>query len=810
MKKVAIALAFLSTITLGAQTPKNLSSSEIYHRLQKLNTVGSALYIAAHPDDENTRLISYFANQLKLETSYFSFTRGNGGQNLISEKLGDELGIIRTYELLNARKIDGGKQYFSTANDFGYSKLPYEAFDLWEKELVLDQLVYAIRTLQPDVIVNRFDHRKEGITHGHHTASAQLSEEAFRLAADPNYATKVGPTSPWQAQRLFFNVSYWFFGSKSQFDKADKSSYHTIDMGVYYPLLGFSNQEIASISRSQHQSQGFGDMSSRGSDIEYLEQIAGTTLPKNSHNLLEGIDTSWKRIPFSENVQREIDHLLQTFDFVTTDNNIDALVSIYKQIQKLPDSYYKTLKLKETQELIVSSLGFYAEFSGLQSYWTNDSENNIKYEFSNRSNHPIQISNILIEGNSYAKSLVIDPKETKVDYIENIKISKQNTTEINWLNKNLQFFENQFDTKTNTSFNLRVKDIDFQINKPLVYKYKDEVKGEIHQPLHIVDPIYLDFKEKTYYGYVPTVEIQIDNLSKEVSGTVQLYQNGKLILEDKKTIPEKEKLLLSYNIFTTTVETKLEVKFIANNTTYDSAIHWVNYPHIPNQYFTTKAESKVVVATKIKNKRGEIAYVMGAGDEIPKHLEQLGYKVHLLADDEIKESFLRKFKTVIVGIRAYNTREILKTAQKDIFKYIENGGNWLVQYQTSHNLLTEDFAPYPLKLSKDRITDENATVTFLQPKHLLLNHPNSIGKEDFKHWIQEQGLYYVSEADSRYDKLLESNDPFDDPIQGALVTANYGKGRFTYTGLSFFRQIPNGNFGAMKLLINLIENEYEK
>lgn len=810
MKKVAIAWAFLCSITLGAQTPKNLSTSEIYHRLQKLNTVGSALYIAAHPDDENTRLISYLANHLKLETSYFSFTRGNGGQNLISEKLGDELGIIRTYELFNARKVDGGHQYFSTANDFGYSKLPYEAFDLWQKDLVLDQLVYAIRTLKPDLIINRFDHRKEGITHGHHTASAQLSEEAFRLAADSNYETKVGPSSPWQAERLFFNVSYWFFGGKPQFEKADKSSYHTIDMGVYYPLLGYSNQEIASISRSQHQSQGFGDMSSRGSDIEYLEQIAGATLPKTSHNLMEGIDTSWKRINGSQDVQKALNTALQNYDFVTADGNIKNLLEVYKQIQKLPDSYYKQIKQKETQDIILASLGLYAEFSGEEKFWTNTTTHNVKYEFANRSNYSVQIKNISVFDSKFDHKITIDPQETKIEYLENIAVPNQFSTSVDWLDNSTHFFENQFNTKNNIRFTLHLEDIQFEVHRPLVYKYKDEVKGEIHQPLHIVDPIYLDFKEKTYYGYVPEVEVEIQNLSETITGTIQLFQNGKLILEDEKTIPAREKLNVSYNIFTNTRETKLEVKFVANNDTYDSAIHWVNYPHIPNQYFTTKAESKVVLATKIKNKRGEIAYVMGAGDEIPKHLEQLGYKVHLLTDHEINEAFLRKFKTVIVGIRAYNTREILKTAQKDIFKYIENGGNWLVQYQTSHNLLTEDFAPYPLKLSKDRITDENATVTLLQPKHQLLNHPNAIDKEDFKHWIQEQGLYYVSEADRRYDKLLESNDPFENPIQGALVTAKYGKGRFTYTGLSFFRQIPNGNYGAMKLLINLIENDYEK
>lgn len=268
-------LLFLAVIfPVSAQKPVNLTPSEIYHKVEKLNTLASALYIAAHPDDENTRLITYLSNHEHAETSYLSLTRGNGGQNLISNELGDVLGIIRTQELLNARNIDGGTQYFSTADDFGFSKRPNEAYNKWQKEKILEQIVYTIRTLQPDIIVNRFDHRTEGNTHGHHTASAQLSELAFFGAANPStFSNQLKEIKTFQPKRLFFNASWWFFGGKEQFAKADKSKYIPLEIGKYYPNLGKSNQEIASLSRSQHQSQGFGDMPTRGSDIDYLELI---------------------------------------------------------------------------------------------------------------------------------------------------------------------------------------------------------------------------------------------------------------------------------------------------------------------------------------------------------------------------------------------------------------------------------------------------------------------------------------------------------------------------------------------------------
>jgi LmbE family N-acetylglucosaminyl deacetylase len=270
-----LGILFSSNLIL-AQLPKQNTTSHIYHSVQKLNFLGTALYIAAHPDDENTRLISYLSNEVKARTAYLSLTRGDGGQNLIGTELRELLGVLRTEELLAARRIDGGEQYFTRANDFGYSKHPDETLEIWNKEAVLGDVVWAIRNLKPDVIINRFDHRSPGSTHGHHTSSAILSVEAFELANNNNaYSSQLSLTETWQPKRLFFNTSWWFYGSEENFKNADKSKMLSLDVGVYYPLMGLSNNEIASMASSQHLCQGFGRISSRGSEEEYIELLKG-------------------------------------------------------------------------------------------------------------------------------------------------------------------------------------------------------------------------------------------------------------------------------------------------------------------------------------------------------------------------------------------------------------------------------------------------------------------------------------------------------------------------------------------------------
>lgn len=807
MKHYLTILFFVIQSVLWAQTPKNPNPSEIYHRLQKLNTLGSALYIAAHPDDENTKLISYLSNHHQAETSYFSFTRGNGGQNLISEELGKALGIIRTYELYNARKIDGGKQYFSTADDFGYSKLPTEAFEKWNDADMLDQLVYAIRVLQPDIIVNRFDHRKEGVTHGHHTASAQLAIKAYDLAADSSYVTKIGPTETWKVKRLFFNVSYWFYGGKDAFAKADKSKYIALDIGKYYPLLGYSNQEIASKSRSQHQSQGFGDMSSRGSDIEYLELIKGEKINENSPNLFEGINTSWSRISKTANLQRSIDNLLQNFDFVVVENNVKPLLTIYEEIQKLPESFYKSIKLKETRQLIVDCLGLYIEVSSPQKFGTFNDTITLKLEIANRSHQNINIHNLNVFSKDFSIHTEVLHNETHISFLENIALNERFKSSINYSNNTLQLFKNQFIRNESNVINISVNNKPISLPISVIYKYKDEVKGEIHQPFHVIPQLSLSWDFPTYYGK-SNPQLTIQNYAEEFSGQVNYYLDNMLI--DSTPIKLSPSSVNIYTLDLSKVNTNglLRAEITNGKNTYSNTIKWVEYSHIPNQYYEEPAIAKRLEIANHKAKKRHIGYIMGAGDEIPKFLQQIGYKVDVLNDESLLKDDLKKYDAIIVGIRAYNTRHIFTKVQDRLLDFVKNGGNLIVQYQTNHNLRIENIGPYPFSITRDRVTDENAPVHFIYPEHI--RYPYRLNPEMFTDWIQEQGLYYAAHNSPNYSYLFESNDPQEPSTNGGLIYSKYGKGVYVYTGLSFFRQIPNGSVGAMQLLINLIEMEHEK
>ncbi|MCB0444722.1 MAG: PIG-L family deacetylase, partial [Gelidibacter sp.] len=395
-------ICFLS-FTIQAQQPKKPNSSEIFESIKKLNFLGSVLYIAAHPDDENTRLISYMANDVKARTEYLSMTRGDGGQNLVGPEIRELLGVIRTQELLAARRIDGGIQRFTRANDFGYSKNPEETLKIWSKDDVLSDVVWAIRTFQPDVIINRFDHRTPGTTHGHHTSSAMLSIEAFDLANDKTaYPEQLKYTNTWQTKRQFFNTSWWFYGSQEKFDAADKSKLLTLNIGSYYPSSGLSNSEIAALSRSSHKSQGFGNTGTRGKETEYLELLRGT-MPKNS--IFEGIDTTWNRVKGGNDIGNILKNVQDTYDFKNPSASIPQLVEAYKLIQNLDDNHWKAIKSEDIKNVIAACAGLYLEAVANSNSATPNSKVGLKLEAINRSPQSIYFSSVqLSDGTSIDKN----------------------------------------------------------------------------------------------------------------------------------------------------------------------------------------------------------------------------------------------------------------------------------------------------------------------------------------------------------------------------------------------------------------------
>lgn len=801
--------------TVFAQKPQTPTPSEIYFQIEKLNVLASALYIAAHPDDENTRLITYLTHHDKAYTNYLSLTRGNGGQNLISNELGTDLGIIRTNELWNARSIDGGKQFFSTADDFGFSKHPKEAFEKWDKELLLKQMVYMIRKEQPDVIVNRFDHRTEGTTHGHHTASAQLSKLAFNLANDKNYKDlSQESTETWQPKRLFFNVSWFFFGSKQAFEKADKSKYIPLNIGVFYNQLGKNNQEIASLSRSQHQSQGFGDMSSRGEEIDYVELVDGDVL--KSSNLFEGIDTSWNRIEGGKNIQPLVTQLIKEYDFKDPSKSINLLTKIYTEIDKLPETIWKTRKQNEVKELIKNCAGLFLDFTTNEPYTTPNENVDVKVEVANRSNQNIVIKDVTINNQKTIVGKSLANQEVFYDYFQT-KFTNQDYTNFKFINT-FNDFKNQFNSTTKNEIGLEVNGVYLSYSLPIQYHYKDVVKGEIYKPFHVVPAVSVQFKQPVY--------VSNKNKQQNISVILSNYSdepiNGKIVTTASymglhAAKPQKEiDFCLNKN------EKNKEINFDedsfnysvrlvnhSNQTLPSNEIKWVDYNHIPLSYYLKDSETKVINFDKSVLKKSKIGYIVGAGDEIPQVLKDVGYNVDFINLETVKAEELSKYETIIVGIRAFNTESSLKTKNKLLFDYVKNGGTVIVQYQTNGNLQTDEIAPYKLTIGRTRITDENAVVKFINPNEPVLNKPFKITQENFKNWVQEQGLYYADEFAGEFQPVFTSHDFDEKDTNGALLIAKHGKGHYIYTGLSFFRQLPAGNTGALELFINLIELKNE-
>lgn len=834
MKKIISVLLltiFCFTITF-AQAPKKPTSGEIYESIQKLNFLGTILYIAAHPDDENTRLISYFANNVKARTVYLSITRGDGGQNLIGPELGELLGVIRTRELLAARNIDGGEQFFTRANDFGYSKHPDETLNMWNKEAVLNDVVATIRKLKPDVIINRFDHRTPGTTHGHHTSSAMLSVEAFDLASDKTYKTHLQNDAEWKPKRLFFNTSWWFYGSEENFNKADKTNMLRLEIGTYYPAKGLSNGEIASLSRSRHQSQGFGSTGSRGTETEYLEFLKGE-FPINK-NVFDGIDTSWNRLEGGKEIGKILQKVEANYNFKNPAASIPNLIDAYKLIQQLKDEHWKQLKSDEIKEIIVSCAGLYLEITSNSASTTANSKNTFKVEAINRSNTNISLESVEISPLNKRIDSIISLKQ---NIVNSLSLSVEIPSEIKqtspywlWEKGSIGMYQVSDKNLIGLPETPRVIIANFKVNfngvvipvlKNVVYKYNDPVKGEIYKPFEILPEVSVSFNEKTYIfanDDTQKISVTVKAIKENLSGTVALdipqfwSVSPKSFSFNLKEKDEEQNFEFEVKPPSKAAEVFTRPIVQIGNKKFTDELVEIDYNHIPFQSIIRPSETKLV-RLAIEKKGQVIGYIHGAGDAIPTALRQMGYMVVELNEDDITLEKLENFDAIVLGIRLYNISNKAKFYQKFLHSYVENGGTLIVQYNTNRGVKVEEVAPFPLKLSNIRVTEEDAEVRIINSTHELLNFPNKITNKDFEDWVQERGLYFPSEWDPKFETILSMNDKNETPENSSLLVAKYGKGNFIYTGLSFFRELPAGVSGAYKLFANMVsigKNKTEK
>lgn len=840
MKQLVLAgLLGLFILNTHAQTPKTYTSSELLQQLKKMNVLGSVLYVAAHPDDENTRLMAYLANEKLYRTGYLSLTRGDGGQNLIGDDQGIDLGLIRTQELLAARRVDGAEQFFSRAYDFGFSKSPEEAMRIWGHDEILSDVVWVIRKFKPDVIICRFPTTGEG-GHGHHTASAILAEEAFDAAADPNRfpeQLKQG-VGTWQATRLLWNT--FNFGSANT-QRADQFK---VDVGLYNPLLGKSYGEIAAQSRSQHKSQGFGVPAQRGAVLEYFKTIKGSA-PVN--DLMDGVDVSWNRAQDLVNVPavtKTLDSFINNFNSMKPEALALPMAAWIKDVQmqlihnsraggagNIIGAHYVSQKLAAATDWLVNSMGIFVETVALNQL--NVKGDSIKFNttVNIRSSDLVKKVNAAAFGTTtFFDSLKANVSVTKTvtSYIDPVAEASQPY----WLDgdglKGGRFAVTKQQmiglpeySPLRANFEFEVGDTRINLSRPIQYKYTDPVKGELYEPIQIVNPLFVNVSPSLLLFNTNnkkqqkkiTIETQFN---KKIKDTVRVrYYEGvgplavvadTLMQADKG---DKKRFEVAINGPQNPKAGNVFIRPIINlpslPESQEMTLRKISYDHIPDIYYQYGDVVKLM-PVDLKTVGSQVGYIVGAGDKVPEALEQMGYKVTLLKQGDITPGNLKQFDAIITGVRAYNTNEWMNDVYEVLMDYVKEGGTMVVQYNTSNQIgpIKAKISPYPFNISRNRITDETAAVSFLQPGNDALNYPNKISATDFEGWVQERSIYHADKIDSNYQAILSMADPGEKADNGSLIIGNFGKGKFVYTGLVFFRELPAGVPGAYRLMANLI------
>lgn len=833
---VALAAVFASSMLGGIASaqrpPAQLDGAAILHRLEKLEVVGSVLYVAAHPDDENTRLIAWLSNGRKVRTAYLSLTRGDGGQNLIGPELGDALGVIRTQELLEARRIDGGEQYFSRAVDFGYSKTPEETFEKWGRREILGDVVRVVREFRPDVIVTRFATDGSG-THGHHTASALLAQEAFDLAADPQAFPEqiAAGLEPWQARRLFFNASTWWNKDLAERAAKDPTTWAQAHVGEYDALLGASYTEIAGRSRSQHKSQGFGAAETRGEQIEYLRLDKGAKLA--TPDLFDGMDLGWSRVEGGQHVRTLLRELIDAYDVGAPEKSLPALADLARALDDLAAAKpaaraWASLQAETVRELIVQVCGAVVEAtSSTPRVAVGDT---LRVSLSSLQRNP---------GPALEVVEFLGPDAARIAVGKSLSWNQPLAVEHAFAIPATQPIDQPYwlaaphdalyrpDRALHAGIEpiasgaaryrglLRLIDgSTIDVEREAMHTWVHRVAGERTRPVAITPVASIRAADGVAIvrGDHATVAVEVEALTDDLEGTVTAAVPDGWTVDGEPASIERiargERRTVRFDVRRSPEAKRgaMRFTFAGPKGTTDRTLHAIDYPHILPQTWYTPAEVVLVPQDVAVNVR-TVGFIEGAGDDVPQALQRLGVVVERIDPATATASDLARCDAIVTGIRAYNTVAALARFQTTLFEYVERGGTLVVQYVTNGNDLVtsaKKIGPYPFAVTRDRVTVEEAKPTFLAPNHALMNVPNVLTASDFEGWVQERGLYFAGELDPKYTALVAWNDPGESPLSGAWIACDHGQGRFVYTGMSLFRQLPAGVPGAYRILANLV------
>ncbi|MCU0338938.1 MAG: PIG-L family deacetylase [Spirosomaceae bacterium] len=825
MRKIALFSCFIFSLfvsLLHAQV-KSVSSSEILLNLKKLNVVGSVMHIAAHPDDENNLLLAYMAKERLLQTQYFSLTRGDGGQNLIGSEQGEYIGLIRTQELQNARRIEGTEQLFTRAYDFGFSKTREETLKFWGESKILADVVYIIRKYQPDVIITRFPPDARA-GHGHHNSSAFLAEAAYKLCGDPTqFPEQLQYVKPWKPKRLIWNTySPGFQNNKP----GDKGSYIPLDMSGFNPYLGKSYTEIAAEARSMHKTQGFGAAPNRTTRIDYLLHKDGVPARKDP---FDDIDLTWGRVPNSARVAQLIDQAIRNYNINFPASSVPTLVAVHKELNKMDaDNLYVRAKKSEVETLIQQCLGLWFETNPIDYAVVAGDQAAVKLNVVKRAEFPVKLTKIQFQGAAFDTTLNVNLTTFEAFALNLTRPTSKNLkiTQPFWLAKPIKDRVFQIEAphqvgpaentpELQTSFTFLIEGQEFTFTKPWVHKYTEPSDGEIYRPFEVRPEVTTNVAEQVYV-FADNQPKNVDLVAKanraNVSGTLRVevpagwrVEPAQLPFSFKDKYQEQR---FTVKVFPSVQSSEGKIHLVAEtaNGSTSHGLRTIEFKHILAQTVFPPAEANLV-KLDIKNKATKIGYIAGAGDEVPAALRQMGCQVTLLDETELNKN-LGIYDAIVVGVRAYNTEDRIGFFQNKLMEYVKNGGTMVVQYATlgfsTNSLKVKEIGPYPFKISRDRVTDEEAKMTFLAPAHPLLNTPNKITDADFDKWVQERGIYFAVDFDKAYTPLFSCGDPGEAEKNGSLIYCQYGKGHFMYTGLAFFRELPAGVPGAYRLFANMI------
>ncbi len=837
-------LLFVAVVVpVRAQRPFS-GADEMEQRLHKLNELGTFLMIAAHPDDERTALLAYFARGRHMRAAYLSLTRGEGGQNLIGPEQGAQLGIIRTQELLDARQIDGAEQFFTRAIDFGFTKSVSETLEKWGHDRILSDVVWVIRRYRPDVVILGFSGTpRDG--HGQHQASAILGKEAYEAAGDPQrFPEQLKYVQPWHAKRLvraagFSGFGFNIPGGRDGSDGNQPPKAGQVETGAFNPVLGYSYDELAVLSRSMHHSQGTGAMRRAGESISDFDLLEG---PPARNDPFDGIDTTWNRLPGGAAVAPLLADAIRAYEPAHPEKAIPFLAKARPLVAAISDPLAR-LKLAELDEAMAACAGIWAEAQAQEPDVSPGAPLTVTTTLVNRSKViDVSFESARLEGmwnealpkeaarlgyNQPASVPVTRPVPATQPYSQPYWLVKPPTADVYTVDDQSLIGLPDTPPVLQVRLRLSIAGTPVELVRPVHHRYAERSEGERVRPLAIVpavavnlpDPVTI-FPSASARKVHVALRANVANARGELRLDVPAGWKFEPASQPFQIAVDGEQQELTFTVTPPAGDTTASIRAVATvgGREIANGMTVIAYPHIPTQTLFPPSVIKAV-RSDIKITARRVGYIMGAGDQMPDALRQLGLEVTLLGQSDLDQGDLSRFDAIVAGVRAYNVRPDLRSNQSRLMQYVENGGTYVVQYQSGDaggrggpraQLPTQPrlgLGPYPITVpagNQYRVTVEEAPVTFPHPDSPLLHSPNEITAKDFAGWVQERGLNFATQWDPHYQTVLASADPGEKPLEGGELWTRYGKGVYIFTAYSWFRQLPAGVPGAYRLFANLL------